>query len=176
LITISDEVEFDAGHRIPGTGPCRSPHGHRYSVRVTCEVTGAAPEVGALKNLMARRVGDVLDRAFIVYEGDAHMRQALLVGDLEWQVVTVPQVPTVDGVAQWVWDHLDEPITEWFDDDLALLQVEVWETPTSVATVERDPEPVREPITVNVNGFEKCKLERALDRATAFFDGHWGQK
>lgn len=161
MITISKEIEFDAGHRVPGhASKCKNPHGHRYRVRVTCEgriveEVGAPDEgmlvdFGDLKTLMTHRVHDVLDHAFIVHVDDGRMRQALMVGDPEWKHVLFPYVPTAENLARWTWDQLDAAITERFRDGLTLHRVEVWETPTSLAVVERDPvQPVRPVININ---------------------------
>lgn len=174
MINISKEVEFDAGHRVPGhASKCKNPHGHRYRVRVTCEgwiveEAGAPDEgmlvdFGDLKTLMTERVHDVLDHGFIVYSGDVHMRQALSVGgEADWKIIVFPHVPTAENIARWVFDELDGPISERFREGLKLRRVEVWETPTSVATVERDV--TQAPITVNLNAeVEPCPTERALN-------------
>lgn len=163
MITISKEIEFDAGHRVPGhASKCKNPHGHRYRVRVTCQgeiVTeagspdeGMLVDFGDLKMLMTDRVHDVLDHAFIVHVDDGRMRQALMIGqaDDDWKVVLFPYVPTAENIARWIFEQLDEPIAEHFRRGLTLHRVEVWETPTSVATVDRDPEP-RPGMIITVN-------------------------
>jgi 6-pyruvoyltetrahydropterin/6-carboxytetrahydropterin synthase len=161
VITIAKEVEFDAGHRVPGhASKCKNPHGHRYRVRVTCQgfiVTekgapdeGMLVDFGDLKALMTHRIHDPLDHGFIVHADDLHMRQAFLVAGQLWKVIVFPTVPTAENIARWVWDQLEEPISERFRDGLVLHRVEVWETPTSVATVERGTEP-RPPVLVTLN-------------------------
>jgi 6-pyruvoyltetrahydropterin/6-carboxytetrahydropterin synthase len=152
VITVSKEVEFDAGHRIPSrASKCRNPHGHRYRVRVTCqdwivEEPGAPDEgmlvdFGDLKTLMTENVHDVLDHGFIVHEDDDDLLRALLTGGGgEWKVIVFPYVPTVENIARWIWEELAAPIAELFRDGLTLHKVEVWETPTSMAVVEADAE------------------------------------
>ena len=64
---ISKEIEFDAGHRVPKhDGKCRSPHGHRYRVRVTCKGyviedpnssdNGMLVDFGRLKGIMTEKI------------------------------------------------------------------------------------------------------------------------
>ena len=143
LITITKEVEFDAGHRVPSHGSkCRNPHGHRYRVRVACMGAiindpgspddGMLVDFGDLKALMMEGVHDVLDHAFIYHEDDEQMQQALSVNPF-WLTVRFPYVPTAENIARWVWEQLEEPIGTRFRDNLWLSEVAVWETPTSVA-------------------------------------------
>ena len=141
--TISKEVEFDAGHRVPSHGSkCRNPHGHRYRVRVLCSGTivndpgapddGMLVDFGDLKALMTTLIHDPLDHSFICHESDP-LLAALQMWDPTWHVVDFPFIPTAENIARWCWDQLDGPITERFRDGLQLAEVAVWETPTSVA-------------------------------------------
>lgn len=142
LIAISKEVEFDAGHRVPNhVSKCRNPHGHRYRVRVICQgpiITdpsspefGMLTDFGALKGYMTELIHDELDHAFMVHEDDHDMRAAL--GGYDWKVVVMDRVPTAENLARWSWDRLAPVLTDRYGDLLALAEVAVWETPTSVA-------------------------------------------
>ena len=144
LITITKEVEFDAGHRVPSHGSkCRNPHGHRYRIRVACMGAiidepgqpddGMLVDFGDLKGLMMERVHDVLDHSFIFHTGDDDMRAALAVGGGKWLTVEFPYVPTAENIARWCWEQLEQPVEARFRGDLWLHEVAVWETPTSVA-------------------------------------------
>ena len=86
--TISKEVQFDAGHRVPSHGgQCRNPHGHRYRVVVNLGgqlvTTPGDPQEGMLvdfsfvKALLKEKVHDPLDHGFIVHEKDWPMLAAL---------------------------------------------------------------------------------------------------
>jgi len=77
-------------------------------------------------------VHDVLDHAFICHEGDS-LLYVLRDADASWNVVAFPYIPTAENIARWCWDQLDGPIGERFRDGLQLVEVAVWETPTSVA-------------------------------------------
>lgn len=143
VITITKEVEFDAGHRVPSHGSkCRNPHGHRYRVRIACKGTiieelgapddGMLVDFGDLKGILLERVHDVLDHSFIFYAGDDDMRKALAT-DADWSIVEFPYVPTAENIARWAWEQLHEVIAGRFRGNLWLHEVAVWETPTSVA-------------------------------------------
>lgn len=145
IYTVSKEVEFDAGHRVPNhKSKCRNPHGHRYRLRVTIageivQTPGASDEgmladFGDLKTLMTTKVHDVLDHGFIMYEGDEKMIGAFDYGDDGFKVIRVPFVPTAENLAKWCWDQLGDSVQQ-MGFDLAL--VELWETPTSLATYAR---------------------------------------
>lgn len=146
-ITVSKETQFDTGHRVPGhRSKCRHPHGHRYRVRATCVgeivTTPGAPDEGMLvdfgdlKTMLTQLVHDRFDHAFVVHADDVAMRTALSYGDPDWKVVVFDAVPTAENLARWIADTLDVAITERYLGQLALTRVDVWETPTSVATVE----------------------------------------
>jgi 6-pyruvoyltetrahydropterin/6-carboxytetrahydropterin synthase len=146
IYTVSKEVEFDAGHRVPNhASKCRNPHGHRYRLRVTIDgnlvtTPGASDEgmladFGDLKAIMAERVHDVLDHGFVVYDKDFVMRTAFdFVADQQFKVIVVPFVPTAENLARWCWDQLAEDVRKM---GFRLNLVELWETPTSLATYRR---------------------------------------
>jgi 6-pyruvoyltetrahydropterin/6-carboxytetrahydropterin synthase len=142
IVSISKEVEFDAGHRVPNhKSKCRNPHGHRYRVRVHAighivEEPGASDEgmlvdFSDLKALMQTEIHDVLDHSFIVHINDEEMRAAIARPD--WNVVIFPYIPTAENIARWCWEVLVHKVETKFRDNLELQMVEVWETPTSCA-------------------------------------------
>ncbi|HET9058951.1 MAG TPA: 6-carboxytetrahydropterin synthase [Acidimicrobiales bacterium] len=155
---VSKQVEFDAGHRVPLHGSkCRSPHGHRYVVRATCTgwpVTeraadeGMVVDFGDLKEWLASEVSQRLDHSFMVYEGDLPMRRALEHGAAldaasehgaalgageQWRVICLPVVPTAENLAKWCFERLEPLVEGHWRGNASLYEVEIWETPTSVA-------------------------------------------
>lgn len=146
MITISKEIEFDAGHRVPNhRSKCRNPHGHRYRVVATITGTivdesGASDEgmlldFGDLKSVLVSFIHDPLDHAFIVYEGDRVMREVFESAETEsWNHVIFPYIPTAENIARWCWEQIELPLRESFRGNFWLDNVEVWETPTSTAT------------------------------------------
>lgn len=170
MYTVSKEIEFDAGHRVPNhKSKCRNPHGHRYRLRVTITgsvvtTPGASDEgmladFGDLKTFMTYGVHDVLDHGFIVHEDDRTMLMALgeaSEGDMStpgheywqivdyeqgeanrfgWKVIVVPFIPTAENLAKWCWDQMKERVESI---GFKMYLVELWETPTSLATYNEE--------------------------------------
>jgi 6-pyruvoyltetrahydropterin/6-carboxytetrahydropterin synthase len=151
---ITKFIEFDAGHRVPNhKSKCRNPHGHRYTVGVTLEgelveITGASDEgmladFSDLKRIMMEQIHDPLDHGFIVWSMDNLMRTALSPGQWwdnsdeteSWKVIIFPYIPTAENIARWCFEKVANQINDTFGRyNLRLQQVDVWETPTSVAT------------------------------------------
>jgi 6-pyruvoyl tetrahydropterin synthase/QueD family protein len=120
-VTISKEIEFDAGHRIPNhKSKCRNPHGHRYRVVAYCEgqiVTepgapdeGMLIDYGDLKSIMISKIHDPLDHGFIVWHDDKDLLDAFMWWDPAalpnpekvvtagmdpvWKIIRFPYIPT----------------------------------------------------------------------------------
>ena len=140
--TVTKEVEFDAGHRVPlHESKCRNPHGHRFKVAVTVEGplaehgsgTGMVIDFAHIKRVLTTRVHDVYDHGFIVYENDLEMMDFIRsADDNDWNVIVVPWHPTAENLALDIFEDLQDPI-ECMADGVRLVNVQVWETPTSVA-------------------------------------------
>lgn len=142
--TISKEVEFDLGHRVPEHGSkCRNPHGHRYRLRVTCrgeivQEAGAADagmlvDFGDLKGWMTVHVHDVLDHGF-AYRDDDPVGAAIQFVLPDAKLIPLPFIPTAENLARWCWEQLAPLIEDHWRGNLELDLVELWETPTSIAT------------------------------------------
>lgn len=148
MITISKEIEFDAGHRVPNhKSKCRNPHGHRYRVVATIsgvivDEAGASDEgmlldFGDLKSILVSYVHDPLDHGFIVFEGDKALWGVFEDGDAwvhDWKIIKFPYIPTAENIAKWVWEEIEEPLANSFRGNFWLDSVTVYETPTSTAT------------------------------------------
>lgn len=147
--TIARWIEFDSGHRVPNhESKCRHPHGHRYRVNVIVHGPvindqaraddGMVVDFGVVKQVLMAKVHDVLDHAFIVDQRDTLMLQALAIpatlGLDPWRVVVVPFAPTAENLAAWVFAEIAPTLRAA---RLTLEAVEVYETPTSKATVTR---------------------------------------
>jgi 6-pyruvoyltetrahydropterin/6-carboxytetrahydropterin synthase len=148
---ITKRIEIDAGHRVPDHGSkCRSPHGHRYVVEmaVTGDVLAAPGDVqngmvldfGFMKQLLVQFAHDPWDHAFLLYERDQAMIDALLAGqahDIGWKVDVLPCVPTAENLAQVLALKLLVPVQALTEGRCSLSRVTVWETPTCSASWER---------------------------------------
>jgi len=142
-VQITKEIQFDAGHRVPNhDSKCRNPHGHRYRV-VACAVGRIVQERGApdegmlvdfnrLKSFMVERIHDVLDHGFIVYTGDKELWQCF--ADRPWNIIAFPYIPTAENLARWAYDEVAPLVDGHFRGNMTLERIEVWETPTSMAS------------------------------------------
>lgn len=140
-VTVSKEVQFDAGHRVPNhVSKCRHPHGHRYRVRVHCEgpvnTNPDDPEFGMVVDFgiigeALRHVHDAWDHTMLVAHTDFELREALAGHD--WAVVVLPFVPTAENLARDIHDRVADELETT---DLHVTRVDVWETPTSLATYQ----------------------------------------
>ena len=132
---ISKEIEFDAGHRVPlHESKCKNPHGHRYRLKVEIEgklitegpESGMVRDFSIVKQLMMERIHDVYDHSFIIDEQDVEMRSIFADVLDVWKVNIVDFIPTAECLAKHFYDLLK--------DDLDIVQIQLWETPTSCAT------------------------------------------
>ena len=90
MLTITRKLEFDAGHRIPDhKSQCRNLHGHRYTLELTLvgnvieqegnSDNGMIMDFSDVKSLAKQHLVDVWDHAFLVYSGDAAVRDFKLI-------------------------------------------------------------------------------------------------
>jgi len=138
MYLISKEIEFDAGHRVPlHASKCKNPHGHRYRVvaRLVGDLITSGPESGMVrdfsivKEALTTLVHDKYDHAFIVHEADDDLRHVLWKND--WKHVVVPFYPTAECLAKAIYDDLKDALLP-----SVLYAIEVWETPTSMASYD----------------------------------------
>ena len=119
-------------------------HGHRY--RFEAEIEGdiveqsGVSEEGMLmdfsdvSSILMEHVHDVVDHAFVVYEGDELARAACeLMGD-EHRTVVVPFIPTAENLAKWAFEQVEPHIRTSYGNRLRLVAMHVRETPKSIAT------------------------------------------
>ncbi|DAC48725.1 MAG TPA: 6-carboxytetrahydropterin synthase [Candidatus Thalassarchaeaceae archaeon] len=138
-------VETDTGHRVPNhKSKCRHMHGHRYrwEAEVEGEVVteldvseeGMLIDFSDISRILTEKIHDVVDHAFIVYEGDSDALAALnSMGD-EHRTVIVPFIPTAENLAKWAYEQVFPYIHTIYGNELRLAAFHVRETPKSWAT------------------------------------------
>jgi len=110
LMLITKEFSFDAAHQLPNYGGrCERLHGHTWTIHVTVEApidesTGIAFDFGELKEIVNRRVVEILDHTYL--------------NDFL-------EHPSAENLCLWIASELE---------DLPLYEIRVWETPRSCAT------------------------------------------
>ncbi|MGC7405260.1 6-carboxytetrahydropterin synthase QueD [Pandoraea pneumonica] len=139
MITITRKLEFDAGHRIPDhRSQCRNLHGHRYVLEITLagEVSresgasdnGMVMDFADVKALANEHLVSVWDHAFLVYEGDAAVRDFLATMP-DHKTVVFDRVPTVENLAAAAFDKLSGVFDAHYGRDLRLVRLRLYETP-----------------------------------------------
>ena len=138
-------VETDTGHRVPNhKSKCRHLHGHRYRWEaelegdvVTQEGTsdeGMLMDFSDVSAILNQYIHDVVDHAFIVYEGDKDALTALShMGD-EHRTLVVPFIPTAENLAKWAFEQVESRISSSYGNSLKLHAFHVRETPKSWAS------------------------------------------
>jgi len=138
-------VETDTGHRVPNhKSKCRHMHGHRY--RWEAEIEGdvvtqsGVSEEGMLidfsdvSSILAEHIHDVVDHAFVVYEGDEECLAALAqMGDAH-RTVVVDFIPTAENLAKWAFEQVEPFMKTAYGNRLRLVAMHVRETPKSWAS------------------------------------------
>ena len=138
-------VETDTGHRVPNhKSKCRHMHGHRYRWEVELEgdvVTqvgvseeGMLMDFSDVSTILNQYVHDVVDHAFIVYEGDTEALTALSQMGDEHRTLIVPFIPTAENLAKWAFEQVEPRISSSFGNSLKLHAFHVRETPKSWAS------------------------------------------
>jgi len=119
-------------------------HGHRY--RFEAEIEGdtvqkhGVSEEGMLmdfsdvSSILMEHVHDVIDHAFVVYEGDELGREASKLMGAEHRTVVVPFIPTAENLAKWAFEQVEPHITSSYGNALKLVAMHVRETPKSTAS------------------------------------------
>ena len=138
-------IETDTGHRVPNhKSKCKHLHGHRYRFEAEIEgdvvQTSGVSEEGMLMDfsdisaILTEHVHDVLDHAFVVYEGDTDARKACDAMGPEHRTVVVTFIPTAENLAKWAYDAVNPHIKSVYGNRLQLVAMHCRETPKSIAT------------------------------------------
>ncbi len=148
MITITRKLEFDAGHRIPDhKSQCRNLHGHRYTLEITLvgnviemegnSDNGMIMDFSDIKALAKQHLVDVWDHAFLVYSGDAAVKDFLasLPGH---KTVIIDRIPTVENLARTAFDLLKAVFTDRYGTGLRLRKLVLHETPNCWAEICED--------------------------------------
>jgi len=149
MFTIARKIEIDAGHRVPyHTSKCRHLHGHRWQIVAHVESpelvapdpkrpdSGMVVDFGVIKQVLMDQIHDRFDHRLILWEEDTlvtniEFYRTLVEVDIGDSIVTVPVIPTAESLARY-WAELVSPILQ--SEHFHLTQLDVWETPNSLAT------------------------------------------
>lgn len=142
---ISKDLEIDMGHTVTNhNSKCKHLHGHRYTIRTTVDdklidsgsAEGMVIDFSDLKKAMMDVLDAPYDHAFVVWEEDP---RADLLAEAHgiWhndfnKFHRVPFVPTAENLARFWFALMKNELESSYG--IKMYQIDVWETPTSVAT------------------------------------------
>lgn len=145
-LTATKEFTWDMAHMLEGhLGLCKNVHGHTYKMHVTVEsrnpagVMTSGPSAGMvcdfkdLKNVVKELIVDPLDHAFMYNmesEDPVERRIAQILVETDRKTVPVDYRPTAENMARSFYTSLD---LAFENKPYKLVEVTVWETPTSFA-------------------------------------------
>lgn len=143
--TIRRFIETDTGHRVPNhKSKCKHLHGHRYRFEAEIEgdvvQTQGVSDEGMLMDfsdisaILTEHIHDVVDHAFVVYEGDELGQLACKAMGEEHRTVVVPFIPTAENLAKWAFEAVHPHIRSVYGNQLRLVAMHCRETPKSTAT------------------------------------------
>lgn len=130
MFRITKELAFCFGHRLMHyNGKCRQLHGHNAKAVVTLQSEGL-DELGMVSDFSAlrRHIGDWVDRTLdhkmLLHRDDPLVPLLRQAGD---PVVALDEHPTTENIAKYIFEHVER-------EGYPVVEVTVWETPTSYAT------------------------------------------
>tara|TARA_A100001037_G_scaffold29148_1_gene23163 strand:- start:356 stop:733 length:378 start_codon:yes stop_codon:yes gene_type:complete len=119
-------------------------HGHRYRWEAELDgdvVTqrgvsdeGMLMDFSDISDILNKHIHDIVDHAFIVYEGDHEAIGALSMMNDEHRTLVVPFIPTAENLAKWAYEQVRPHIESSYGNKLRLHAFHVRETPKSWAT------------------------------------------
>ena len=84
--------------------------------------------------ILTKYVHDVIDHAFVVYDGDEEGRAALSLLKDDHRTYVVPFIPTAENLAKWAFEQVKPHIKSSYGNKLRLVAMHVRETPKSWAS------------------------------------------
>ena len=87
-----------------------------------------------VSQILMTYVHDIVDHAFVVYEGDKEARKACEVMGDGHRTVVVPFIPTAENLAKWAFEQVEPHIATAYGNRLRLVAMHVRETPKSTAS------------------------------------------
>lgn len=140
MAKLTKRFELDAGHRLSKHNfECQNLHGHRYQFNITVEgdiddSTGMVVDFANVKE----PVMEAFDHNFILNEDDPILSvREEIEENQEKEFYLIPSEPTAENIAREALDLIVESLTSDERERISRLQVELFETPNSSATIER---------------------------------------
>lgn len=133
MYRVTKEIHFCYGHRLLGyAGKCRHLHGHNGKAVVTLETPaldrlGMVVDFAEVKRVLGRWIDDTLDHRMLLHRDDPAVPELDRQGE---PLVLLDANPTAENIARVILDHAAAA-------GLPVVEVTLWETENSYATVRR---------------------------------------
>ena len=130
MYSVTKRIDFCYGHRLLDyDGVCKHPHGHNAVAEIevrtdTLDTRNMVADFGDIKRVVKGWIDRALDHQMILRRDDPLVAPLQALGE---PIFLVDTNPTVELIAQLIYEYSRE---QGFD----VVQVKVWETPTSFAT------------------------------------------
>ena len=95
---------------------------------------GMLMDFSDISQILMEHVHDVIDHAFVLYEGDELARKACECMEDGHRTVVVPFIPTAENLAKWAFEAVAPHISSTYGNRLQLVAMHCRETPKSIAT------------------------------------------
>jgi 6-pyruvoyltetrahydropterin/6-carboxytetrahydropterin synthase len=131
MFRVTKEIWFCYGHRLLNyDGKCAHLHGHNGKAVITLEAPaldrlGMVVDFTQVKQLVGRWIDDHLDHKMLLHRDDPVIPDLTRLGEA---FVPLDVNPTAENIAKLIFDHA-------VGEGLPVVEVTLWETPTSFATV-----------------------------------------
>ena len=130
MYSVTKRIDFCYGHRLlEYDGICKHPHGHNAVAEIevrteSLDTRNMVADFGDIKRVVKGWIDRALDHQMILRRDDPLVAPLQALGE---PIYLVDSNPTVELIARMIYDYARE---QGFD----VVQVRVWETPTSYAT------------------------------------------
>jgi 6-pyruvoyltetrahydropterin/6-carboxytetrahydropterin synthase len=130
MYLVTKRIDFCYGHRLLDyDGICKHPHGHNAVVEVdvrtdTLDKRNMVADFSDIKRIVKGWIDRELDHKMILRHDDPLVAPLEALGE---PIYTLESNPTVERIARLIFDKAREA-------GLPVVEVRVWETPTSVAS------------------------------------------
>ena len=147
MFRVTKEIPFCFGHRLMNyDGKCRNLHGHNGRAVIT--VAGRdLDDLGMVTDFatMRKHIGDWIDRTLdhklLLFRDDPLVQLLRTAGE---QVVALDEHPTTETIAKFIFDWVES-------EGYPVVEVTMWETPSSYATYLVSNSTVRLPETAEAS-------------------------
>ncbi len=130
MFKVTKQIEFCYGHRLLNyEGKCRHLHGHNGRVEVDIQTDkldsrGMVHDFSDIKEAIKNWIDETLDHRMLLHKDDPILPVLKQRGELFY---AMDENPTAENIAKLIFHHARTT-------GLPVVEVRVWETPTSYAT------------------------------------------